>query len=106
VSNDNKILPFTGATPKVTPANPAPVVNERIVKALEDYLAKAKRGELTFVGIASVCPKGIAYSTWEPETKATPQILSAALGACSFLNSRFARACDEGAADGSTPTIA
>lgn len=83
-----------GVTPEVTPSDPN-TADKRIVKLFEDYLEKARRGEIMFAAIASV-QNGIAYSTWEPE-KSTPQIISTALGSVSYLNHRFNRACDEGA---------
>jgi hypothetical protein len=90
-TNDNaptaKVLPFNKVTSKITPSNqntPDPA----IVKLFEDYLEKAKAGEISFIAVACVDAVGIAYSTWEPG-EMNPRLVTQALGSVAYMAARI-----------------
>lgn len=97
MSNDNKVLPFK-AVAKVTPEVTVAPPNQRLVAMLEGYLESAKAGKIIFMAIAMVDDKGVAQTSWEPETM-DPMAITAGLGAIAFLSYRFSASVNEGAVE-------
>lgn len=85
---------------------PFPRPNRRIVEKdavvglLEHQLKLAKEGKLSFVAIAAVSADGHAFSGWATDDDMDPALVTAAIGAVSFLKSRF----DESVLAGAVPT--
>ena len=97
---DNKIVALPGVTPQVT----ANIVDPDVVRGLEVLLEKAKAGEIKWFGCVWVDAVNIAHSIYEPYDSDGPQgaLLTAALGAVSYLDKRLGDSILDGAIDVST----
>lgn len=86
-----KIIPFP------TPQNEN---QNALVRMLTAQLALAKEGKIKFCAIAAVSADGHAFSGWATDDDMDPALVTAAIGAVSFLKSRF----DESVLAGAIPT--
>lgn len=97
--NEAEVIPFKPHLVVLTPEGKQ--ADKDVVEMLEDYLARAKRGEIKWCAIAYLDPANTAYTVWAPNDDSEIQgpVLSAALGATSFLNHRLLNAALIGQGD-------
>jgi hypothetical protein len=89
------VLPFKPriVTPEVTVDQSK--ANPDIVLMFERCLKAAKEGKIKFGAVAVVDHRDVAITSWEP-SDAPSSVVTSALGAISFLNSRFGSSADDG----------
>lgn len=96
---NSNVTPFKPrvVTSEVTPSDQG-AADADIVEMFERYLKSAKAGKIRFAAVACVDDTGIAISNWTPE-ESSPQLITQALGAISYLSFRFNDSCNEGAVE-------
>lgn len=80
-------------------------VSSDVVQLLESQLALAKEGKISFVAMALLNDRNVAYSAWTPDEFHSQSHLTSAMGCVSFLSARFGEAVLAGAEEG-TPNDA
>lgn len=97
------LTPFHGSAtnPALVEGGKAPErkAEPALIETLQMFMDRAKRGEIQFMGIAYVGPDAISRSCIYELRDATPQLISASLGACAYLNARYGMSAVRGAAE-------
>jgi hypothetical protein len=69
-----------------------------LIRMLEDFLERAKKGDIIFAAVAVLGKDGVGYSDWAPDSMG-PTMLTAAVGSVAFMNSRIMMAAVDGSED-------